>query len=238
MINAIFNGHNAALSFDSVRLSLLANVFGARTRSEKADLSARSDAQACLLNGLSSGQAASRIIHKTVIAIQEHTPSLVSFSESIVDQSYWERTACPVLRPASSPGPSAVEVSLFPLIRKFVGHVALPSLMGTEFLEVYPAALDDLWDLDSGFKYLALGLPRWLPVPSLTKAHIARRNLLQAMDSFHRAMNQVSAGDGPHQPWTDLGDVDQIVRARSAVWQAHVTPQVVQGPCDLSLLWA
>jgi len=241
LINVIFEDSSTSLTFDTVRWSLLINVFGANRRLKGDYMRAYSDAQACLINGLWLEPGVSEFARKTMLGVQEHTPNLISFTESIVDQSQWERAADANLQVAnvcSRAGSLAVEVNLFSLIRNFMGNVALPSLVGTEFLDVYPKALDDLWDLDGGFNYLTLGLPRWFPIPSLTKAHIARRNLLEGIGSFHGAIDKVAAGEEPHQPWVEVRDVEHIMRERSSAWRAHGTPSKVKGPYDLSLLWA
>ena len=161
------------------------------------------------------------MLRATVRGIQEHGPNLVSFSGSIVDQNPWERAATAIVQTGSIAGDaSSVEVSLFALIRTFVGNVVLPSLVGREFLEIYPEVLNDIQDLEGGFKYLVLGLPRWLPIPSLTKAHIARRRLLDAIDSLHEALDQLVAGLDPNMPWRDLSDVGAMLKGRHAIWNA------------------
>ena len=153
--------------------------------------------------------------------IQEQGPNLVSFSDSIVDQNPWERTATPINHTDSLTGDaSSIEINLFALIRTFVGNVALPSVVGREFLENYPDFFKDIQDLEEGFKYLIPGLPRWLPIPSLTKAHIARRRLLDAIRSLHRALDYVAASNEPNQPWRDLDDVGAILKERHAIWTA------------------
>ena len=241
LMNVIFEEPSTPLTVDNVRWSLLVNVFGANKRLKGDYMRALSDAQACLTSGLLLEPGVSNLVRKTIRGVQEHTPNLVSFSESAVDQSQWERAADANLQVAndrSKPGSLAVEVNLFSLTRNFVGNVALPSLVGTEFLDVYPKALDDLWDLDDGFNYLTLGLPRWFPIPSLTKAHIARRNLLQGLRSFHGAIDNVAADEEPLPPWIEVRDVGHIMRERSLAWRTHRTPSMVKAPSDLSLLWA
>ena len=219
LIKSLFEGHSTAISFDSVRWSLLVNVFGANQRHKRHHLRAHSDAHACLLDQLLP--APSEMLLATVRGIQEHGPNLVSFSDSIVDQSPWERAATTTIYTGSITGDaSSVEVSLFALIKTFVGSVALPSLVGRELLEHYPEILEDIRDLEEGFKYLALGLPRWLPIPSLTKAHTARRKLLDAINSLHDALDQTSAGKGPNQPWRDVSDVSAVLKRRNAIWNA------------------
>ena len=168
----------------------------------------------------------------TAQGIHEQVPNLVSFSESIVDQNPWERSAYAVLHT------SAVEVSLFTLIRNFVGHISLPPLFGTEFLEAYPNTLDDLWDLEGGYRWLMFDMPRWLGIPALTRAHIARRRLLDTMRSLEKSMDLVAEDKEPRKPWRDLSDVGIILHKRSRVWRANGTPQEVRGTSNLNLLWA
>lgn len=163
--------------------------------------------------------------------IQGHTPELVSFSTSIVDQNIWERTASPIIHT------SAVEINLFTLIKNFVGHVSLPSLVGTDFLEAYPTTLDDLWDLDGGFKWLILGVNRLLGIPSLTRAHIARRRLLHALHTFHAALDRVHAGHEPDEPFRQLSDVGRLLETSRWLWRSN-SLRDVDGLYDLSLLWA
>lgn len=238
LVNTLFE--NSALSFDSIRWSLLTNFFGADRRREKQYSEAHNDASACFQHEPLGNSRASQTTLGVALKgrIQEYIPNLVSFNESVVDQNEWERAANPRLKPKYGHTSPSVEVSLFTLLRNFTGHVALPTLVGTEFLEAHPSTLDDLWDLDGGFKYLVLGLPRLLGIPSLTRAHIARRRLLNAIYEFHEALDRTAAGDELEQPWRDLGDVSSAITGRSSIWRRYGTPRTVKGPCDLSLLWA
>lgn len=239
VIQALFNKHSATLSFDNVRWTILVNVFGANSKLKPEYTRVRSDAQDCITHGLLREPGASELVNRTVRAIEKLTPDLVSFSESMVDQSPWERAGSASLQGVDkdAAGTPSVEVDLFTLIRNFVGHVTLPSLVGSEFMDVYPKAMDDLWEFDSGWDSLVLGLPRIFPLPSLATAHIARRNLLEAMGSFHEAIDKVSADQEPSEPWRELRDVSQIMAARSFIWRTHATPPGIKGPADLSLLW-
>ena len=58
------------------------------------------------------------------------------------------------------------------------------ALMGKAFLGQSPTALEDIDVLDGRFALMALGLPRWLPIPSSKKACIARDHLHQNLDDF------------------------------------------------------
>ena len=236
LIKAVFDNPNAPLESDSTRWSLLVNVFGADRRRKRDYLRVRGDVHTSFTNHILSGPTLSETIDVVVARIQEQVPNLVSFSESPVDQNFWERTAFPIVQ-ADGSAP-AVQVSLYALIRNFVGHIGVSVFMGSEFAEINPTALEDLWDLDHGLTYLALGLPRWLPIPSLTKAHIARRRLGDAIDLFHRALDKTAAGDEPDQPWRDVSDASRLMRERSAAWREYGTHPGIKGPCDLGLLWA
>lgn len=237
LVDTVFE--SPALSFNGSRWSLLTNFFGADKRHEKEYLKAHADTSILLQNQLlkTSSHSPSRLNNRLRGRIQDCVPNLVSFSESLVDQNEWERPAYPLLKSKYGHNTS-VEVSLFALIRNFTGHVTLPTIVGSEFLEVYPSTLDDLWDLDGGFRYLTLGLPRFLGIPSLTRAHVARRRLLHAIHEFHDALDRTAAGHEPGQPWRDLSDVSGVMTERSAIWRNHSTSESVKGPYDLSLLWA
>ena len=225
---------DGAVDFVAIRWYLLTNVFGANKKDKQAHARVQSDAHDCLTNGLLDASGASELTERSIKAIEKLIPDLISFSESLVDQSRWERMANTSLYPDSP----SVEVNFFTLIRNFIGQVLVPPVFGTEFLDVYPAALDDLWDLDSGWKYLLLGLPRFLPIPALAETHIARRNLLQGLESYHEALDKVAAGEEPNQPWIELSDIGQMMKDRSAIWRAHGTPSEIKGPAELTLLWA
>jgi hypothetical protein len=85
------------------------------------------------LHGLMREPFLSNAIALTIRALENRTPNLVLFAGSWVDQTMWERAAHAEVVPSSVP---TVEVSLFPLIRNFVGDIACEVLMGRDFMEV------------------------------------------------------------------------------------------------------
>ena len=213
----------------------LTSVFGANRRHKQAYLDVHRKSNACLRNGLWKDLEA--II---ITSVEERVSTLVSFSKSVVDQNPWERiSSVPTKLQAADDtvGSPSVEVCLFSLVQNFVGHLTTSSLTGSEFLEHYPSMLDDLWSFDNGFKYLIIGFPCWFPIPSLTKAHLARQRLKTGFNAFHKALDQVAVGDEPEFPWRDMGDVSAVMKGRSAVWRAHRLSHGVKGACDLDLLW-
>lgn len=204
---------------------VLCKGFGADRKYEQVFLNAQHDLQPELTHYQT-------LLGSMVQGTQLHLPNLVTFSHGAIDQNIWERSSNAELVQGGG-----VTVDLFALIRAFVGHMTFPSLLGSDFLDVYPGVFEDLYDVDSSLKYLLVGLPRWSPIQSLAKANIARHRLDNAIDSFHKALDKAALGDIPGPPWRDLSDVSQVMKTRSAIWRKHNLPPAVRGPLDLHLLW-
>ena len=209
----------------SAQWFILCGVFGADSKFEQFFLNAQQD----LVPELTPYQS---LLGSMVQNIRLQLPNLVTFSRGAVDQNIWERSSNAELVQGR-----AVAVDLFALVRAFIGHVTFPSLLGSEFLDVYPGMFEDLYEVDSSLKYLLVGLPRWFPIQSMAKANIARHRLDNAIDSFHKALDKAAVGEMPGPPWRDLGDVSQVVKTRSAIWRKHNLPPAVRGPLDLQLFW-
>ena len=198
------------------------------------------DAYGCL-ETLKKSPELHTLIQKLASKTQEEAPGLVSSSQSIVDQNFWERFASPEIAHENTRQkgkPQAVEVDMFALVRHFVGYVTTSSLAGSNILENQPLFLEQLWTLESKWRYMLLGLPRWLPIPGLPKAYIARRELHRTVSSFHNAMNKYDAGAALDSGWGDIEDASTFFTDRNTVWRAHRTPADVKTSADLSLLWA
>ena len=232
LIDAVFNNYQDSLSSSEPRWTLLRRVFGC---GKDKYLHLYLDGRVRHANAMLSKDTTnlSQTTQTTLHAIQLHAPSLLSFAERPIDQYPWEQNANPVLH-----NDSLVEISLFELISRFVGYVSLPTIVGTEFLENHPTTVEDLWDLDGGFKWLRWGVSRLWGIPSLTRAHIARRRLLAALQSFHKAMDAVIVGDEAKQPWREIQDVSEVMESRCRVWRKIKTSPGVGAACDLNLLWA
>lgn len=110
--------------------------------------------------------------------------------------------------------------------------------MGEAFMEYYPTVLDDIWALDDAFNYLAIGLPRWIPIRSVTKAHLARARLNAALGEIHNALDTLAAGGEPGPEWRDLSDVSPVMKERNSAWRAHGIAPKERGPGDLGIIWA
>ena len=231
LINALLQQDPSLVDWLTPHWQCLVRLFGAGASFHDVYSSVYEDVNSSLT--LYNGQ-----LSHILISMQELIPNLVSFSSSAVDQSSWERSSyATTSMPYEITAPSdTVEVNLFSLIRSFVGSISISSLMGSEFMELYPNTLEDVWDLENGLCYLMLDLPRWVPIRSLTKAHIARFRLLRSIEAFHKALNLPLAGNKQESPWRSLDDVSDIIKARASIWKAQKVPLQIIAPCDLSLL--
>ena len=228
-MNAVTDQPDDVVDSASVLWSLLCKAFGADRKQQPKYQKIHKELEASLSN---------TFLHEPLVdartkSIQSQTPNLVSFSSSIIDQNLWERPSH-----TSTVDDGVVETDFFSLIQNFVGHGALPALLGTDFTDVYPGILEDLQDLDNGMKYLMLGIPRWFPFPTLARVSVARRRLDNAIDSFHRALDKIAADEEPDEPWKDLSDISDSMRDRSAVYRRYNVPPALKGPLDLHLIWS
>lgn len=235
LVDALFQNPSTHVNTVPSNWLFLTRVFGANEKGKKSYLRSRDEAHTHTINDRSR----SLLLSSAVMRMQEHVPNLVSFASSIVDQSFWERSGFPTgisEASASNGSPNAVEVNLFSLVRNFVGYVTVSSLMGSELMDLYPSVLEDIWNLNSGFKYLLLGVPRWVPIPSLTRAHKARFNLLVGMKAFHQALDLLATGSEPGLPWRDMSDVSEFMKGKNSIWQFCGAPPDLKASCDLSHL--
>lgn len=169
----------------------------------------------------------------TIQIVQSQVPDIVSFSSGIIDQHLWERPSHTHVIDNEN-----VDINFFSLIQSFVGYTTLTTLLGSDFMTVYPGVVEDLKYLDYAMRYMILGIPRCFPIPTLAKAYAARRRLDNAIDSFHRALDEVAAGEEPDELWRDLSDVSDIIKERSALYRKHSAPPVLKGPLELCLIWS
>ncbi|MCJ1260215.1 hypothetical protein MMC22_000074 [Lobaria immixta] len=235
LVNALFQKPATHANTTLGNWLFLTRVFGANKKRKNTYLISRNEAHAYATND----RLRNLLLSSALKSMQEHVPNLVSFASSIVDQSFWERSGFPtdISEASVSNGtPNAVEVNLFSLVRNFVGYITVSTLMGSDLMELYPRVLEDIWDLNNGFKYLLLGVPRWIPIPSLTRAHIARFNLLIGMKAFHQAIDRLATGSELDLPWRDVSDVSELMKETSSIWRFYAAPPDVKAPCDLSLL--
>ena len=189
----------------------------------------------CDVEGFLRTNALAKVVDVTVRGIEQNVAQLISRALSSIDSNVWERAALPSLvRGCES---TAAEASLFPLVRDFVGTIATPSVYGTSLIE-QESILDDLWILDYGFHLLAMGLPRWLPIRSLSQAYAARDRLLRHFTRFGDAMDQYAQGDEPSGEWGDLTDVSEVINSRNKTMREAGLPPKTRASYHLAYFWA
>ena len=118
---------------------------------------------------------------ETITAAAIHTlslslPDLITFNSSMVDQLEWERVAGIEL----TDGVDEAECDLFAIVNQFLCSAIISPITGPQFPESYQLLASDLATLNQYYYSLALGLPRFFPLPGLPGASLARRRLLQS----------------------------------------------------------
>ena len=236
LATALLNQKTSNADSHDVTRGILSNVFGFPTNEHAKYDTALPDMMACYRHLLSDPSLA-QLVDRTAKSIQTNVMSLVTFASSPVDQTLWERVS-DVSLTKDKKGEEVVEASMLPLIRDFCAHSANASIMGSNFLDNYPNIFDEVWTLDYGILMLAAGLPRWVPIPSLTRAHIARKRIIDALSVFHIAMQKHRRGEDPGPEWRDLDDVGNLVKARMDVYEKYDFSIRGRAAIEHSLVWA
>lgn len=174
---------------------------------------------------------------RTAHAVKSSIASFVTGSKSLVDQMLWERNAAIEIK-TDAQGEKVVEVDLLDLTRDWCASCANPTIFGSDFVNNFPDYIRHIYTLDDGFLMLATGLPRWVPIPSLLKAHIARKNLMDQLTKFEIAMDKWSVGEDPGPEWRDLDDVGPVVKGRIAMYREYGLSMQARASIEHALLWA
>lgn len=144
----------------------------------------------------------------------------------------WEEHAS--VKKIESPYPS-VEISLFPLLTSFLGHMTLPVLMGQEYVANSPTTLEDIDILDDSFLGLAAKLPRWFPL--VRKAYNARDRLHKGFGSFYQALD--NEAEGQHTTISgDFSDVSDLIRSYDGIWKRIGFSVHGRAAAGISMPWA
>ena len=238
MVKHVLQQPSRTVNNEAILWNLIIKIFGGDDRLRSAFGAAKKELDTAITRNFLREEPVAKATQVTVQRLQELGPVMMTFSLSVADQNLWERTASISLPKGETDlgtrALEAVEASLFPLIRNFVGHVSLPTLMGARFVESYPTVLNDLWDLDDAFNLLVVGVPEWLPIPVMKKAKAARTRLNNALAQFHLELDREDAG----AKTGDLSDVSVVMKERSQAHRAHGIGPIDRGPLDLGLLWA
>lgn len=174
---------------------------------------------------------------RTAQSVTQSIASFVTGSKSLVDQMIWERNAAVEIK-TDAKGEKVVEVDLLDLSRDWCANCANPTIFGTDFVNNFPDYIRNIWTLDEGFLMLATGLPRWIPIPSLTRAHIARKKLIDMLVQFEVAMDKWTAGEDPGPEWRDLEDVGPVIKSRIGIYKKHGFSMRARAATEHALLWA
>lgn len=182
-------------------------------------------------NELSSSQkhidTMSRALERTVY-------DLISFNESWIDQSSWERRSKTIVQAGSA---TAAAVSFFPLIESYVGEISITALLGRNFLENNPGFLDDLylwnWKGTSFMKRIPLFLPQ------MSGPAAARDRVLRSLRRFRDILTPSIPFNNPGSDWGDLTDVSPIINERINRRKDGSTHPTVNRDAlvDVALVW-
>lgn len=236
LATTLLNHRDGKVGFENVVKRIMVKIFGFPASEFPIWDAAGAEIMACYKHILSE-PGLGQMVDRTSRGIRENVMFLASFSGSLVDQTAWERVASVELS-KNTAGEEVVEASFLPLIKDFCAHIANPAITGTNFLEKNPDFFADLWTLDRGFMLLGAGLPRWTPLPSVTRAHIAKKRILEKLEEFHRAMEKEAKGEDPGPDWRDLDDVSSLVKARVEEYRKYGFSIRARAAIEHSLMWA
>lgn len=233
------------VDYTSIKWLIFNRTFGVPAKYRDTYIAASDELDACVAKHLLQEPYMSKMSRSVISHTDAHLRSLVIWEmmpeakekngvdpDSTPDLAPWERHAS--VDRIESQHPS-VEVSLFPLLTSFLGHMTLPVMMGNAFVANSPNALDDIDILDDSFLGLAAKLPRWLP--PLRKAYEARDRLHQGLASFYHALDNEAEGQHTTFPG-DLSDVSDLIRSYDGIWKRIGLSVHARATAGLSMPWA
>ena len=214
-------------------------TFGVPARYHDTYNAASDELDACVVKHLLQEPHMSDMSRLAISHIHAHLRSLVTLKAMATlepdpkpDSEPWEKHAF-VKKTVNQP--ACVEVSLFPLLTSFLGHMTLPAIMGKAYLANSPDALEDIDILDDGFLGLAAKLPRWLP--PFKKAYEARDRLHQGLAAFYHALD-IDAEGQLSGTYGDLSDVSELIRSYDEIWKRIGLSVHARAAAGLSMPWA
>lgn len=222
---------------DNVFKTIMNNVFGWPMSTEGDKYDAALDEINGLYKYLQAGTSLSEMVVRTAGSVKDSIASFVTFNESLVDQMLWERSADAKVK-TNANGEKMMEADLLELVRDWCSVTANPSIIGSDFVQNFPEFFTNIWILDKAFLLLATGLPRWVPVPLLLKGHIARKNVLDMIEQFERALEKWSNGEDPGVEWQNLEDVGPVIQDRLQIYKKYNFSMRARAATDHALMWA
>lgn len=215
-------------------------MFGVPSRYHDAYNKASGELDACVGKYLMQEPWMGEMVRSTIANTQLNIATMVTFTEAgdNVKLAAWEQHASPRRVAKSKEEAAWCEVNLFPLLTGFLGSMTLPAMMGKAFVAQSPSALEDIDVLDDSFALIALGLPRWLPIPSLRRAYDARDRLHRSLEYLYTSLDMLAEELDPGQPWRDLGDVSQLIKEYDGLWKKAGFSIHARAAAGLSMPWA
>lgn len=186
---------------------LLKNVFAMPSKELLVYTSLQHKIQALCVKHLQNLNNNGETTNRAIRYLQTQLPDLLTLNPAPIDQEPWERSSNLKLNSHND----AAEISLLPLIHVFLTHVTVRSLLTPSFLDQKPEIAPLLLDLSRNFIPLFTGLSRTIPHPSLPKAHVSRRKLLNQLEPFCAALRTATAGKDPGPEYRDLLEDEDAV---------------------------
>jgi cytochrome P450 len=231
LVKGVMRQKESAVQFQPMAWTIVQRLFGIPSSSKAKYDAVWEELTSISARTLMKEPYLGNMLKRTIRGLEENIPQMVSFMDSPIDQQPWERRANATLI-----SPSEVGINLMSVMRDMMGHVSVPALFGRAYLENYPDILHDVYDMDYGMMWFLMGLPRWTPIPSATKAHLARARVSQSLNAFHRALDSVADGKATDSSWGDLDDVSELIMKRHALCKEKGFAVEERG--DISILWA
>lgn len=211
LVQGVYSKRSEFFSLEDMQRYVTVNVFGIPKWAWKQFAPLIPALSVPLLNHILREPSATTLIDITVKNLEEQTANFVSFMPGYIDQPFWERSSNAKLTEKKD-GRQAMEVSLLPILRDFLAVQAMPAVFGTDLLRNYPDILTDVWTFDNAFMIFMTALPRWIPIPKLSKAYAARSRLHSAFKNMHAAMEDDIAGRPVPSSWSNIDDISECIK--------------------------
>ncbi|KAK7740488.1 hypothetical protein SLS53_005331 [Cytospora paraplurivora] len=189
-------------------------------------------------NKLLSEATVNQMIDCTIQRLRHNIADFVTFNDSLVDQTEWERSADAATAEDAN-GETVVAADLLDLVRNFIAMTANVSLLGTDFVENFPEIWEHFWIFDEGLTALAMDLPAFLPINKAIRARRGKSAVMRCLREFEEALETAREDGNPGTQWSDLDNVSPLIQGRvDNVYRKHKMTMRQRTACEFGLLWA